>query len=470
MRELDISEIKEMKLVYQKGIKTQLNQIRNSKDSAKVLRKIIGDDMNVRESVIIVAVSRDLNKVNGYYILSKGGITASVFDPLLLLKLAVVSNSGSFIIGHNHPLGNIQPSKADIDITKNIVKVSKGIVDVLDHLIVTENSYYSMRDEGTIKGFAPINFDYLEIPKAKPQIIEDTNIKNSKNMITVKNIASEYPKISQVKLPTALKKSEFDFVKENLDLYNDDDTIKEYIDTFVSKLNEIAGKSEKKTVKKASKKTSVKKTKAKAKSKRTSKRKTAPKPVTNTKSVGNVDLQVTLVKAFVNMHNKPKTKKQILNLYKRIEKAATELKIRKTSKHADEIKFAAKTLQKAYNETAGNAEKNVKIMIPEKNYENLYAIAHSEKQKLSVSYIKRYVGMYGNENMFDRADRLLKSINNALKKKTITSKDLYYDKIKSIQKVLDSFITKEDAVLFPESINLKGLSGIAGTEIYKKKV
>ena len=235
-------------------------------------------------------------------------------------------------------------------------------------------------------------------------------------------------------------------------------------------MNKIAGKSEKKTVKKVSKKTSIKKTKAKAKSKRTSKRKTSPKPVTNTKSVGNVDLQVTLIKAFVNMHNKPKTKKQILNLYKRIEKAATELKIRKTSKHADEIKFAAKTLQKAYNETAGNAEKNVKIMIPEKNYENLYAIAHSEKQKLSVSYIKRYVGTYGNENMFDRADRLLKSINNALKKKTITSKDLYYDKIKSIQKVMDSFITKEDAVLFPESINLKGLSGIVGTEISKKKV
>lgn len=457
-----------MKLVYQKGIKTRLNQIRNSEDSARVLREIIGDDMNVRESVIIVAVSRDLNKVNGYYILSKGGITASVFDPLLLLKLAVVSNSGSFIIGHNHPSGNIQPSKADIDITKNIVKVSKGIVDVLDHLIVTENSYYSMRDEGTIKGFAPINFDYLEIPKAKPQIIEDTNIKNSKNMITVKNIAAEYPKISQAKLPTALKKSEFDFVKENLDLYNDDDTIKEYIDTFVSKLNEIAGKSEKKTVKKASKKTSVKKTKAKPK--RTSKRKTAPKPATNTKSVGNVDLQVILVKAFVNMHNKPKTKKQILNLYKRIEKAATELKIRKTSKHADEIKFAAKTLQKTYNDTEGNSETIVKIKIPEKEYENLYAIAHSEKQKLSVSYIKRYVGMYGDKNMFNRADRLLKSINNALKKKTITSKDLYYDKIKSIQKVLDSFITKEDAVLYPESINLKGLSGIAGMKVPKKKV
>ncbi|MCF6185850.1 MAG: hypothetical protein L3J56_14735, partial [Bacteroidales bacterium] len=389
MRKLDISEIKEMKLTYQKGIKTELNKIRNSKDSAGILREIIGDDMNVRESVIIIAVSRDLNKVNGYYVLSKGGITSSVFDPLLLLKLAVVSNSGSFIIGHNHPSGNIHPSDADITITKNIIKVSKGIVDVLDHLIVTENSYYSMRDEGTVNGFVPINFDYLEIPRIKPQIIEDTNNKNSNNMITVKNINTEYPKISQVKLPPALKKSEFDFVKENLDLYNEDDTIKEYIDTFVAKLNEVTARTKSKSAKKINNKSSVKK--AKAKTKTALRKKTSRKPKTNTKSVGNVDLQVTLIKSFVNMHNKPKTKKQVLNLYKRIEKAATELKIRKTSKYADEIKFAAKTLQKAYNNTQGNTETIVTIKIPEKEYENLYSIAHSEKQKTSVAYIKRYI-------------------------------------------------------------------------------
>ena len=456
-----------MKLMYQKGIKTELNKIRNSQDSARILREIIGGDMNVRESVIIVAVSRDLNKVNGYYVLSKGGIASSVFDPLLLLKLAVVSNSGSFVIGHNHPSGNIQPSAADISITKNIIKVSKGIVDVLDHIIVTETGYYSMRDEGTVSGFG--NVEYIDIPRMETQIIEDTNTINKNSMITISNITQEYPKINQAKLPAALKKTEYDFVKENLDLYSEDDTIKEYIDTFVAKLNEIAGKSEPKHEKKTSKKSSVKRKKAKAKPKVTTKRKPSPKPKTKTKSVGNIDLQVSLIKSFVNMHNKAKTKTQILNLYKRIEKAATELKIRKTSKYADEIKYSAKTLQKAYNETDGKPEANVKISIPEKDYDKLYQIAHSEKQKLSVSYIKRYIGMYGARNMYERADRLLRTINNALKKKTITSNDLYYDKIKTIQKVLDSFITKEDAVLFPESINLKGLAGIARTKVPKKK-
>jgi len=285
--------------------------------------------------------------------------------------------------------------------------------------------------------------------------------------LTINNISKEYPKLDQKSLPGPLKKDEFDFVKENLDLYEDDETIKEYIDTFVAKLNQLAAKSKPKAVKKSSNKSTVRKTKAKPRS--TSKRKTDPKPKTNTKSVGNVDLQVTLLKSFVNMHNKPKTKKQILNLYKRIEKAATELKIRKASKHSNEIKFAAKILQKSYNETDGNAETVLKIKIPEKEFEKLYSIAHSEKQKLSVGYIKRYIGMYGVEDINERADRLLTTINNALKKKKITSSDLYYDRIKTIQKVLDSFVTKENAILYPELINLKGLAGIAGVDLPKKK-
>jgi DNA repair protein RadC len=473
MRELNISEIKEMNLTFQKGIRTSINKIRSSQESAEIFRKIIGDDINVRECVVILAVSRDL-KVTGYYFLSKGGIAASVVDHLLFLKLAVVSNSASFIIAHNHPSGNIKPSGTDLKLTDQLIEKSKGVVDILDHLIVTENSYYSMREEGTVSGLASINFDYLEIPTSMPQLIEDTNSKNNHTMITISNITKEYPKINQTTLPEPLKKEEFDFIKENLDLYNEDDTIKEYIDTFVLKLNEIAGKSKPKAKKETSRKRPVKKTQAKARTtpkKRSIKRSSnsSQKPKANTRSVGNVDLQVSLIKSFVLMHNKSKTKKQVLNLYKRIEKAATELKIRKKSKYADEIKYAAKTLQSAYNNTKGGSDTSVAIKIPEKQFEKLYKIGYSEKQKLSVQYIKRYIGMYGAKDMFERADRLLTNINIAIKKKKITSKDMYYDRINTIQKVLNNFISKENAVLYPEAVNLKGLTGIAGVDLPKKK-
>jgi hypothetical protein len=61
-------------------------------------------------------------------------------------------------------------------------------------------------------------------------------------MITVENITSEYPGIDQDILPDALKKDEFEFIRENIDLYNEDDTIKKYIDTFIEKLNEFVNK------------------------------------------------------------------------------------------------------------------------------------------------------------------------------------------------------------------------------------
>ena len=59
--------------------------------------------------------------------------------------------------------------------------------------------------------------------------------------ITIDNLTEQYPKIS-VKLPKELNQGEFEFVKDNLDLYKEDDTIKKYIDTFIIKLNEIVSK------------------------------------------------------------------------------------------------------------------------------------------------------------------------------------------------------------------------------------
>lgn len=461
MRKLDISEIKEMNLVYDKGIKTELNKIRTSRDSARVIREIIGDDMNVRESVIIIAVSRDLNRVNGYYILSKGGIAASVFDPLLLLKLAVVSNSASFIIGHNHPSGNIQPSDADLSITKNIIKVSKGIVDILDHLIVTENSYFSMRDEGKINGFAPMNFDYLTLPKRKISVIEDLNNKTSNTMINIRNIKTEYPKINQSILPKALKQDEFEFVSENLDLYTDDEDIKKYIDTFILKLNEVSAKNTK--ISKPKKPTKKATTKPKAKTS-TKKKKTAKREL-NTKSVGNVDLQVTIIKSFVLMQGKEKTATQILNLYKRIEKSATELKIRKTSKYAKQIMYVSEFLKDSYNDSKFN------IQIPTKKFNELYDIAYSEKQKDSVRLIKRYVGMYGLEDNVrteKRAENLLKAVKSALSKKKITKSDMYFEKIKTIENNLEAYLLKNKN-LHPSGLDLRGLAGIVGIAVPKKK-
>ena len=83
--------------------------------------------------------------------ISQGGITATVVDTRLVYLKALENSACSIILCHNHPSGNLNPSDEDIAITKKL-KEAGNIMDisVLDHLIYTENGYYSFADEGLL--------------------------------------------------------------------------------------------------------------------------------------------------------------------------------------------------------------------------------------------------------------------------------------------------------------------------------
>lgn len=91
------------------------------------------------------------NKVLNKHQLSKGGMTGTLVDVRLVLKLALERGAVSLILAHNHPSGGLRPSQADKDITTKL-KVAAASLDikVLDHLIITENSYFSFADEGLL--------------------------------------------------------------------------------------------------------------------------------------------------------------------------------------------------------------------------------------------------------------------------------------------------------------------------------
>jgi len=91
------------------------------------------------------------NKVLHKHQLSKGGMTGTLVDVRLVLKLALERGAVSLILAHNHPSGGLRPSQADKDITTKL-KVAAASLDikVLDHLIITENSYFSFADEGLL--------------------------------------------------------------------------------------------------------------------------------------------------------------------------------------------------------------------------------------------------------------------------------------------------------------------------------
>ncbi|KPK79817.1 MAG: hypothetical protein AMS27_17650, partial [Bacteroides sp. SM23_62_1] len=91
------------------------------------------------------------NRVIDKVRISQGGISGTIIDTRIILKNAVDRLSSAIILCHNHPSGNLKPSDADIRIT-NKLKDSAQIMDInlLDHIIIADNSYFSFADEGLI--------------------------------------------------------------------------------------------------------------------------------------------------------------------------------------------------------------------------------------------------------------------------------------------------------------------------------
>ena len=91
------------------------------------------------------------NKVLGIASISKGGINGSVTDVRIILQYAIKSNASGIIICHNHPNGNLQSSESDQAITKKI-KDSALLIEIqlLDHLIIDTDDYYSFADNGLV--------------------------------------------------------------------------------------------------------------------------------------------------------------------------------------------------------------------------------------------------------------------------------------------------------------------------------
>ena len=91
------------------------------------------------------------NKVNHFEIVSEGGITGTVADPRVILRKALEENAVNIILCHNHPSGSLNPSRADEQLTQKIKQAASYLdIRVLDHIIVSEDGYYSFADEGLI--------------------------------------------------------------------------------------------------------------------------------------------------------------------------------------------------------------------------------------------------------------------------------------------------------------------------------
>ena len=123
-------------------------QIRESKDIYKVLQPYLSDLQT--EEFWAVFLNQN-NRIVGKARLSAGGINQSVVDVRILFKTALEHLSTAIAIAHNHPSGNLKPSQEDLRITKQIADAGKILnIQLLDHLIISQNAYFSFADENIL--------------------------------------------------------------------------------------------------------------------------------------------------------------------------------------------------------------------------------------------------------------------------------------------------------------------------------
>ena len=124
----------------------QRTKVSNSKEIANYLRSILKDNNN---EVFAVLFLNQANKIKNFKIMSKGGITGTVADPRMILKQALDEGATSLVLSHNHPSGNLNPSRADQELTNKIKQAASYFdIKILDHIIVSDEGHYSFADEG----------------------------------------------------------------------------------------------------------------------------------------------------------------------------------------------------------------------------------------------------------------------------------------------------------------------------------
>ena len=145
-------QVAEIQLTYKSNVKPSLRpRISGSKDAYNVLLDSWDDNkLELIEQFKVLLMNR-ANRVLGISEVSTGGIAGTVADPKLIFAAAIKRAATGIILAHNYPSGNLTPSQADIDLTRRLKEAGKLLeIQVLDHLILTSERYYSFSDEGIL--------------------------------------------------------------------------------------------------------------------------------------------------------------------------------------------------------------------------------------------------------------------------------------------------------------------------------
>lgn len=145
------SKVAEIEITYKTHFKkSELFQVTCSFDAFNILRSNWANDIEHKERMYIILLNRN-NKVLGINNLFVGGLASCPCDIKVVMQTCLISNASAFMLSHNHPSGNLQPSKGDIEMTQKL-KAAAATLDIimLDHIIITDENYYSFADSGRL--------------------------------------------------------------------------------------------------------------------------------------------------------------------------------------------------------------------------------------------------------------------------------------------------------------------------------
>jgi len=146
---MDTRNVNEMTVDY-KPSKVSKFTVNSSKVVNDNVRDIFPVGIEHREAFVTLFLNR-ANKVIHFGVISIGGVSGTTVDPKIIFQKALLCNASGIVLVHNHPSGSLKPSESDIAVTKKIQKCANLLDIVLvDHLIITKDSYTSFVDENLI--------------------------------------------------------------------------------------------------------------------------------------------------------------------------------------------------------------------------------------------------------------------------------------------------------------------------------
>lgn len=145
MNRINIVTVKMEKV---KSMLVDNKQVTSPQDVYEIIKKYL--DGADREHLVLLTLNTK-NAINSITTVSIGSLNSSVVHPREVFKTAILTNASSIIMAHNHPSGDPAPSREDINITERIKEGGKLLgINLLDHVVIGDNSYSSLKEKGLV--------------------------------------------------------------------------------------------------------------------------------------------------------------------------------------------------------------------------------------------------------------------------------------------------------------------------------